>query len=286
MRKNFFIYGLLCLILINFTGCALFHNPFKSWKSAETGFTNAQSQVVTNQTKLNNSAQEFAYATDYSLNLDPTPSKYNQVAQKFNKETIIALGGIPTTNEIANLQETVSNLLSDNKKILEEGNKQLVLMNSQVLQLQNDKTNLNNKLTYTINKLEKVGGLNATLAEKWHKLTEIFWYSIYGIGLIFILKIVSIVLPPPYNCITYIISLPLSLIIKCIHALFPEIKEFCSLVDSGYKDAATDLVNGIQALKIQNPNQHSQISSTISATVNNSSIPIINSIKAENNIVS
>lgn len=313
MRKTLTNVILMLPVLFLLTSCLWWHDPLSAFKSAQTKVNTSQTNLVTatetlktNETKLatNTAAiddhkQGLVFGASTALHLDPTPTVYNKVATQF-ADTELGLYGLPSTNEVLALRQTVADLVSSNAAYVVEGEKQLaaitaenkalqatnIILTKQVNESQNKVTEAETKVISATTKLEKVGAENSKLAETWTKIKRwvygVFWFLVAGI----VIKIVSICLPPPYNQISYIVSLPLSVIVKVCHLIFPEIKGFVGLCEIGWKDAVSDLTNSIQAIKVANPTLHASISSVVAANTNDKSIPLINASKADNKIVS
>lgn len=275
----------LILALFSLTGCAFFRNPLKAFMKAENRVNHATELIQTNQDKLVVEATKYVYAADATLRNDPSPNRYNVVAQDFTSKALI-LTGPPKMDDIQKLEKIVQDLLSTNQAIIAKGEQEKSVLYNQAAKLQEQNKSLQDDLNSAQTKLTKVGQANAILANKWAKVMKI----IYGIGaffvLTFVLKVASVLVPPPYNSIVGIVAMPLGLIFNILHNLIPEIKEFAGVVGSEYKSATTQLVGAIQELKTQNPALHSQISATVANNVESSAIQAIHQTKTELGIVS
>ena len=276
------VAGIIC---ISTSGCLFFHNPLKMFTKENNKVTALVGQVNTNSAEINSDLSGFVFSADATLRQNPSPDKYNLVARDFTSSAL-KVTGTPTPSERIVYENTISNLLSDNKKLQENGQKVVEQENRDVAGLLSQRDYLNNKLQEANVKLEKIGIQNGTLAKDWIMVKRIFWGIIILIGFVFVVKIISCCVPPPYSSISFLVSIPISWFCALLHNLFPEIKDLIGLVDKGYKAATSDLVNAINALKTATPEQHATISATVAANVNDASIPAINSVKTANKLVS
>jgi cell division septum initiation protein DivIVA len=283
--KKIIILILLTSIFASSTGCALFRNPFKSWTKAETKVETTQKQIETNQDSLTQEARNYIYGEHIALLMDPSTSRYHEVETTLNDKALITLGN-PTMEDVDKLQKMVSNLLSTNTQIVIKGEKQLADMDNEVKSLQEENNNLQSKLSSAEEKLIKVGTENSGLAQKWSNLVKIFWWVLYGIIAMVVIRVVTAILPPPYNSLGAIVSVPLGLISKFIHASVPQAQAVAGVVSKDYQAATEQLINVLQELKSQNPALHPAISASVANNIDSNLIPVINQSKSSIGLVS
>jgi hypothetical protein len=132
-----------------------------------------------------------------------------------------------------------------------------------------------------------VGTVNAGYASKWTTLIKFFWYAVYMVIGVFVIKILSVVLPPPYNSIVGIIALPIGIVTKLLHSMVPEAKAIAGVVSAEYKTGTQDLVTIIQKLKDTHPELRKEIADAVYAGTDSTTSAIaINKAKSDLGIVS
>lgn len=281
--KSYLIFGLVLLVL---SGCSMFRNPLSSWNSANKKVDSIEQKVQVNEDKTVNQAKQYVFAADLTLRSDPNPNKFNFLAQDFTGKTITTLGQ-PTMEETIMLRKMVSDLLSTNQQIIAKGQKNLAALDKQLIELQEENVNLQTSLVQAQTKLETVGTANAGLAQKWATLLKFFWGAVYLVIGIFVLKIISAVLPPPWNSIVGLAAVIPAFFIKVVGSLIPEAKTMAGVVSKNYKTSTEDLVTVIQKLKESHPELHTEISEKVySNTDSDTSAVAINEAKKTLNIVS
>jgi hypothetical protein len=194
--------------------------------------------------------------------------------------------GPPTMEENLYLRQMVDNLLSTNKAVVLKGEKQLAKLDKQVIELQDENYYLQTKLTTAQDKMDSVGKANTDLAQKWATVMKIIWGAVYVVGGIFVLRVISAVLPPPYNSIGSILDLFFGLITKGIHSLFPGAKSVAGVVSSEYKAATEQLITAIQTIKDNHPELHNEVSQTVVNSVDSNLVKTVNTAKTNLGVTS
>lgn len=246
----------MVVLVSSSVSCQLFKNPLGAWTKATTKVETIEQKVQVNEDKVAAQAKQYIYAADTTLRFDPNPNKYSSLAQDFVGKAGITLGQ-PTMAETLFLRKMVSELLSTNEVLLNKGKKDLLALDKQLIELQEENANLQGQLVKAEDKVIAIGITNSELAQKWTTLTKIFWWMVYGFIFIFVIKILSAILPPPLNSIVGIISVPIGLIIKGIQACIPEAKHAAGVVAAttynSTKLALSQVVEAIEELKVRKP---------------------------------
>lgn len=237
MRTQLFKLFSILLLGLTLSGC-VFHNPFKSWVKAQNRVAIAQTNLTSVDRTIKNDGAKYLYGTKLALAASPT-NQATELAADFNDKAI-GVFGAPSPNDITALQNMVDNLLSSNKTLIAQGEKDKAALNNQVTKLQSHETSLQSKLANAEANLQKVGLSNAKLAAKWARIVHLFWTGIYLILAVIVLRVVTIFLPPPYNAISIVISVPCTWVVRFITWAVPEVitgmgwivKEGETLVDS------------------------------------------------------
>ena len=280
-----FISLVLVLSMLGLSGCALFNNPFKSWQKAETKIAQVENKVATNQVATTKEGINYVYATKLALAADPATNNYHKVETELNDKAIVVLG-TPSMEDITKLNKMVNDLLSTNAQIIIQGDKELAAMDKKVTQLQQENSTLEGTLSKVEAKATAIATANAGLAQKWATVTKFFWWIVYGIIFFTVVRIVTAVLPPPYNSLSIIVSLPVSIITKLIHALVPEAQKIAGLVPVAYQTATENLITSIKQIKTDHPELHNEISTTVAANANDSTASVINDTKTKLGMIS
>ena len=282
---------IICIVLMlglmwGGTGCALFRNPSKSWDKATAKAEVAQNKVDANEKAQIEKGKGYVYATKLALDADPSTNRFHEVESLLNDKALVTLGN-PTMEEENALRLMVSNLLSTNQQLVVKGHKELAAKDAEVIALQQQNATLQTSLDKANEKVIAVGTTNAGLAQKWATVMKIFWWCVYGVIFIIVVKVLAVVLPPPYNSIVGIIAMPIGVITKLLHSLVPEAKAVAGVVSAEYKTGTQDLVAIIQKLKETHPELRKEISDAVYAGTDSTTSAIaINKAKSDLGIVS
>jgi hypothetical protein len=281
------ITGLLLIsgLLLGTSGCALFRNPTGSWDKATAKVEATQHKVEANERAIADQGKNYVYATKLALQADPSTNKYHKIETQLNDKAVATLGA-PSMSEIVELEAMVSNLLSENQKLMEKGQKQLADQDEQVAILQAQNIALQDKLGAAEKKLVDVGTVNAGYASKWTSLVKIFWWIVYGVIAVFVIKILSAVLPPPYNSIVSIVSVPIGLVIKGIQGMIPEAKQAAGVVAKQTYDTTkltlSHIIEAIEDMKMKEPEKAAALVPYLNnVTSKETTRPVITEVKRE-----
>jgi hypothetical protein len=188
--------------------------------------------------------------------------------------------------EVVYLKEMVNNLLNTNKNIILKGESQLADLDQAVINLQQENKKLKSTLESTQEKLISVGLVNAGYASKWTSLVKIFWWGVYLVIAVFAIKILSAVLPPPYNSIVGIVAVPIGLVIKGIQGMFPEAKKAAGVVAVGAYDntklALEHVITAIEEAKRDKPDMMKELTPYLKDNTSTEvTRPLITDVKRE-----
>jgi hypothetical protein len=283
MRK--FLNIIIIASMLTFTSCALFRNPFKDWNKATDKQAQVEKKIEKNDDETVKKGINYVYANKLALDADPSTNKYHHVESMMTDKALLTLGP-PTMQDENAIRLMVSNLLSEDKAIILKGEKQLAEMDAKVIYLQEQNSKLQDSLAKAEQKVLEVGKTNSGLAQKWADLVRYFWYVIYIIIAGFVIKILAAVVPPPYNSIISIISLPLGLVIKGIKAFVPEATEAAGVIASKtYENtqlALKHVVESIEEHKKNNPEEAKKLLAILTDTTSKEvTRPIIDATRKE-----
>lgn len=278
-------------ILINFlifplvTSCALL--PSHKVAREEKKIEQAKKDLNTaNQDKFD-ITKSYLWGADYSLSLDPNPNKYSKTAKNLTERGVI-VSGTPEMDEIIKLKEIVNNLLSTNNYEIKKGQRLLLERDKEVIDLQQKIVGLQGKLESRESDLmttaKRIGGLADIIVKlKW------IFYGIIGIFIfVFISKVLSVILPPPYNSIFYTVEHAIGFVIKQIFKLFPKAIDGAKVVGSDVhqvsENTLANLVAAIQQYKANNPDKANEINQTIASKMGTNANSISKVIEVKKNL--
>ena len=273
----------ICILLIliissSITGCSVFKNPKNSWDKANAKVVKTEQKLTANDKEIINQAKQYIFAADISLKADKNPNKNSIIAESFADRAILTLGP-PTMDESSVLRTMVNNLLATNKQIVAKGERQLANLDAQLADLQN----INNKLQETLNTAEakvfRIGETNSAMANKWNMLMRVFWWTVYAIIAAFVIKILSIILPPPYNSVFGIVDYILGGLIRFIFKLAPKAMETAKVVKVDYQTALNHVVTSIEDVKAKNPLSSSPLINELKSNTDENSKKLITQTK-------
>lgn len=272
------------LLLFN-TSCVFFRNPDKAWNKAVDKTELVQDKIQKNEDSQLQQGRNYVYATKVALELDPSTNQFNNVETTLNDRAGIVLGQ-PSVEDAVTLRTMVENLLSTNQTLVAKGEKQLATQDKKIIALQEANVSLQTQLDKANAKVIEVGDTNAVYASHWTSLTKIFWGIIYLVIGVFIIKLLAVVLPPPYNSIVGLIAVPIGLVTKALHAFVPEAKKTAGVIATGVydntKSTLKQIIAAIEEAKNRKPEVGEELKPFLKDETNREvSRPIIEQIKQE-----
>ncbi len=283
--KRFLSIILIGSIVFTLAGCALFRDPTKSWEKAVAKQEAASKNVTLNEQKTVSQGRNYVYGVKLALDADPSTNRFHEVANILNSKALEVLG-TPNMEEANALRIMVANLISTNQALIAKGNKQLAALDAQVIDLQNENSDLKSSLIRAQKRLLDVGTSNTSFASNWTGMMKIFWYAFYFIIAGFVIKILAAVVPPPYNSIIAIISIPLGLVMKMIKAFVPEATKAAGMVaETTYNNtklALSHVVESIEEYKKDNPDETTKLATLLKENTSKEvTRPVITEVKKQ-----
>lgn len=267
------------------TGCVLFRNPDKSWDKATAKQVAVENKIQKNENKQLQEGRNYVYATKLALEADPNTNQFHAIETKLNDKAGVVLGP-PTMEDENALRVMVANLLSTNQSLIAKGEKQLAERDARVIDLQQENAALRGKLEKAEAKVIEVGTTNAAYASSWTTLMKFVWGAIYLVIGVFVIKLLAVVLPPPYNSIVGLIAVPIGIITKALHAFVPEAKKTAGVVASQVYDntklTLEHIITAFEEAKTRKPDVMKELSPFLKEeTSSEISRPLITDIKRE-----
>lgn len=173
------------------SGCWM---PSERFRRASERVATSEKAIATNQTERASTGRDFTYAADYALSLDPIPTKEARVAHTLTSRSLLATG-LPGIDDATRLRTMVEDLISTNEMQRVRGQKALEAKDRQLATLQRQAEELGVRLEESERKLRKVNEDNASLADKWARLSRLFWWVVAGAVLIGLGWLATIILP-------------------------------------------------------------------------------------------
>ncbi|MEK6883571.1 MAG: hypothetical protein AABY22_28340 [Nanoarchaeota archaeon] len=245
----------LFVITLLLTGC-LGGRPIWRQNKSEKALENAKYQLENNRQKLSDKSIGFTYGADWSLALDPEPSRYSIAAKDLTERSLLA-SGYPDIKTAFDFQRIAHGLVSSNYFSQKEAKVLLDRKDEEVVKLQAKAQYLETKVGEAEDKAKKVAEDNSVLASKYVKWVRLFWGLVWIAGIGFILSMVAKLLPPPYNYALGIFPMLIGGIFKIFHGLFPETKRFAAVVSKETNDIAektlSDIIKSVQIARKQYP---------------------------------
>ncbi len=274
MSKKFI--QIACIsIWICLVGC--FSLPSAKQSAAEKKTAQIEQSISKNEDFRLEAIKSYNYGVQYSLSLEPNPSKNVQVAQNLNDKSLV-VSGPPSFKNAEDFKQIVNGLVSTNKAEVTKAENDLRLRDLQVVRLQAELGSLNSKL----NKQEEA---NTTLARANAKLGDflarIYHYIYWIAGIIvflIIIHILSLILPPPYNSIFSLVSGIFGLFGKMLFAIAPKAKVFAGVVGADVGKTLDHVVASIQTVRETDPVTFAKIEPILKEKTDEVSKPIIQTI--------
>jgi hypothetical protein len=238
--KLFFLIALLFL-----PAC---WSPESRNKRAEEKIDKTQKAIDSAQEGIGKKGGSFTYAADYTLSLDPTPSKYSSLAKELTGRSLLSLG-LPQAEEARELRVMVLNLLSTNEALRVQGEAALATKDKELGRLQSQLGSLQGKLEKAQEDFRKVADENSLLAGKWSRLVHFFWIVVWAVGIAVALRVVSAFLPFPYNSVGNILDFLFGAVGKMIFRAMPAAQKAAGVVSSDVHDLFTGTVHAIANVK-------------------------------------
>jgi hypothetical protein len=239
--RNQFVWFISGMLVISLISCS---TPIGKFFSASKKVEETKKEIVKNKSQIIEKAKTYAWSTDYILELNNQTNKYTELAKDFSRKTTETLGA-PQMDEIIQMKEIISNLLSDQEKLIIKGQKALKEKDLELAEIQSNIKDLQKTLEIKEEKLQVVNQENAKYANIIVKAKRWFWWGIWLFIVLFVINTIAHALPPPYNAIGYIIGMPFGLFIKGVRALIPSATKFAGVVASKTYEETQKALNNV-----------------------------------------
>lgn len=239
MKKQIYLW--LC-VLILCGGC--FPNPFKDLKSREAKIDKSEQKIDKIDEKTLEAARAYMHGTEYSLSLDPNPSKWASIAYDLSGKANTTLGA-PKMEGAKAIQNIVDKSVSTNSADNELAKRLLNEMDLKVIKLQKEKDEALAEKEKEILKYKKVAEENSQLAQIGAFIKRTIFYIKWGIIGFIIFRIAGLFVPPPYSSLFHIFDHIAGGLFGLFSRALPQAKEAAKLVS---KEAYDEMRKTTEAL--------------------------------------
>ncbi len=232
-----------CFIIILTSGCL---QPLKKWNAAIKKEDKTEQKIDSKKEETAEKAKTFIHGTGTALKLDPSPSKYSDVALTLNQRAELTLGQ-PSYQDSLVIDKIVVGLLSTNEQIKAEAKKSLDIKDSEIVKLQTQLKDLGVKLETIQGEKDVLGLKNSVLGQKWSNLMVWIKWIFWGIIFIFVFRVVMAVVPPPYNSLGFVVDGVFGVIGKFIFRALPKAREYANVVKKDVFDVSEQTLKSLVA---------------------------------------
>lgn len=289
MKSKYLKFLPLFLIFALFANsCSLL--PSERVARAQEKVAQTKEQINNYQDELVEKARNYVFGANYTLQLDTNPNVFTKTAEKMTSRAELVLGP-PVIEQANQIKEIANDLVSNNVNLNTKGDELLVQKDEEIIILQNNIKHLNDQLEIKEKKSNSIALEMSAFGDTWYKIKHYFYYILWFIGIFLFLSLLGKILPPPYNSIVNIVAIPMGLIIKGVHALFPAAKQAAGVVAvatyNQTKKTLENVVDSIEQTKDQISNKQVQVSQitpivpAVSTVVSNPIAPLINRVLTE-----
>jgi hypothetical protein len=247
-------------------GC--FALPSKKLANKEKKMEAAEAKLSANEVQQLEVGRDYLYSADYSLSLNPTPNRHDDVAKSLTERGLLATG-LPPAEESFKLQKMVRGLVSTNADAVKDGEKMLAVKDKDIIKLQDENTDIKKELAKTKEEYKAVATQAALDANFKVKIMRWVRFIFYGVIVALIIHVASLLVPPPYNAPLHIVSMFLGAIGRGIFKAAPQAAEFAGAVSKKTfqtsEETLFNLVRSIQQIKEKKPEVFTDIEPILSA---------------------
>lgn len=200
------IFFVLMLLVGALSGCAA---PSDNRDRAKAKVAAVEKKQGTNDLAQIKSGVAAVSAAQHALEQDKEPTRYSEVAKLTLDRAQMAFsagGAVPDVREVIALQKMVDGLISTNKELHAAGEKAQKEWEARLVRTEARADSLAADKDVLVAKLEVVNTENAKLADTWFKIKSFFWWVVWIVGGLMVLRLVCAIIPPPYNSVGFILD--------------------------------------------------------------------------------
>ena len=220
------VFGLGLFLAL--TGCS---SPAKKAARDLAKVQAVQTAQAVNEGKAVAAARGQVYAVAKTLARETNQSAVVALAAEFNDHALLTLG-VPDFNEADFYRRQIDSLLSTNAVLQASARTALAEKDGTIVSLQSERDALQAKLVTAEKKEAKDYIEAAGYAGHWLTIKHILWWGAIILAVLFLLRVASDVLPPPYNSVPLIVDHVVGSIAGWCMAAFPKAKAAAGVVES------------------------------------------------------
>jgi hypothetical protein len=239
------------------TGC---QTPTQKKEKAE-----ARKEIKAEQLETNRLAQAkvgvgMNDAALHALRKNPVPTPYDDVARMTLETGLLAFTAadlMPPSFEILRYRKMVDDLLSSNEVLRASASNTMTKVQGQIAAGERKEQSLLADLAKLQGKLDAVNKENAALASTWVAIKRFFYWIVWIVGGVFVLRIVASVVPPPYNSVGFILDYVVGGFVRMVFGVLSHAKEAAGVVaidaHNLMKTTLEQVVAALEQAKKENP---------------------------------
>lgn len=191
----FLCLGLLC------GGCSIFSSlPSKLLGKKQAQIDKIDKKVDTNQDKQLEASKSYVWGVQYSLGLSPNKNSDKYVGLAYDlAQKSLQITGNPSVESANVFKQIVEKAASTNKIENLESERLLASRDLAIAELQAQYNRLQADKSAAEDRYKEVAKENSKYGDIFVRARRYFMIVVWGLGIMFVLRIVSAVLPPPYN---------------------------------------------------------------------------------------
>lgn len=240
----------IAVILALAVGCA---SPAQKKEKLEAKKEAKQEQLSTNKVAQVKQGAGMADAALHVIRKNPSPTIYDDVATMSLETSLLAFQAadvMPPSYEILKYRKMVDDLISTNAVIKAAASNQLQQVRATLAATEHREQTLSGELGKLQAKLDEVNAENAALATTWSRLKHLFWWIVWGVVGVFVIRLVAAVLPPPYNSFGFIVDHIIGFFAKGVFAIFSKAKDTAGVVaKDAYELSESTLKQVVEAVQ-------------------------------------
>lgn len=248
---------ILVLFVSTLIGC---QTPAEKQEKAAKKVAQKEEQIKTNQVAQVKKGVGMSDAALHILGKNPEPTVYDDVAKMSLETSMLAFQAadmMPPSYEILKYRQMVEDLISTNAQIKASASNQLNVVRQQLAATEKREQSLSGELGKLQEKLDAVNAENAAMATTWSTIKRIFWWAVWIIAGGFIIKLASVIVPPPYNSALYIVDHIVGGFVRMVFAVFGKAKDAANVVSKQAHDLSEttlrQVVDSVQQVREKNP---------------------------------
>lgn len=243
--KKLCCFLLILMVSLTFVGC---FSPISRHDSSLAKVEKYEKQIESQQLISSELGAQYVHGADYALSLETNKTPVVEVAKQLTERSVVALPSLTASNQFQ-VRTMVDNLVSTDEAINAKGRLALLTKDRRLSVAQEKIKALEDKLEAAESRFRDVTQENAAMANRWYTMIKWIKIVIWTVIICIVLRIITVVLPPPYNSIGYIFDYIIGGFYKIVSKLFSAANTAAGVVNSNVKTAFVGVLEGVQNAK-------------------------------------